>query len=175
MRVPMLILALVAAPLLSHDAQAQWWNRRSTPSQNGQQGNKDKEKDKNKGNHEQKGDHKGNNDDRPTATASISGTVYNDVDGSMSYSPGEAGLSGWTIQVTSGATTLTATTSATGTYSLTGLGVGSYSVCALVPSGWAANSQPRCWTADVTTANASASFTAFDFGAIEIPNGGVIF
>jgi hypothetical protein len=172
----MLLLALVAAPLLSHDAEAQWFTRRDNRGQNGHQEDRGKgrDKDRDRGNHEQKGEHHGKNDERPTTTgASVSGTVYNDVDNSTSRGVGEAGLSGWTVELT-GVTTVTTTTDGNGAYSFAGVTAGSYMVCIVTPFGWAQTSLPRCWTTDVTAASSTVKVTGFDFGVMLLSAGGAV-
>jgi hypothetical protein len=169
MRVPILILALVATTVISDDAQGQWWNRKKQ-DQKGQQGQQ--------GQHGQRDqrDQRGHHDDdgRPApapAGATISGTLYNDMDSSGSREGGEGGLSGWTISLT-GAATKSAITDASGGYSFTGLAVGSYSVCVTGQSGWAATSRPRCWALEVTAAAPKAVLTGNDFGMVAVATGG---
>jgi hypothetical protein len=162
----MLILALVVAPLITTTAHAQRGNGNGNQGQNGRGRGHGDERG-------QKGEHQGNNDDRPTRGATINGTVFNDANSNMMRDAGEVGLSGWTVTLT-GVATVSATTNATGGYSFTGVAPGSYLVCAVMTSGWAQTTQPRCWTADVTTANAAATITALDFGAFLIPLGGAV-
>lgn len=166
MRVPMLILALVAAPLLSHDAQAQWWNGKSEVSH---QNNKDKDKLKDNNKDKSKHDDVTPPPPPPPAPApsggTISGTVFNDLNNDMSLNAGEAGLPGWTITLSGGVAPVTTTTGMTGSYSFTGVLPGAYSVCATATAGWAQTSQPRCWTAYIIADFPNATFAGFDFGA----------
>jgi hypothetical protein len=60
---------------------------------------------------------------------SISGEVYNDLNGDGVLQSGEPGLSGWTIDLLSGSTTVNSTTSnSAGVYTLTGVGPGTYTL-----------------------------------------------
>ncbi|HWZ28556.1 MAG TPA: carboxypeptidase regulatory-like domain-containing protein [Gemmatimonadales bacterium] len=63
----------------------------------------------------------------PPSGGSISGTVRNSSTGS--------GLAGWVVNVF-GPTTTSATTDANGNYQLTGLADGTYTVCEVVEIGW---------------------------------------
>jgi hypothetical protein len=68
-------------------------------------------------------------------TAEISGTAFSDVDASFTWSSGEVGLEGWTIQL-SGPVTATTVTDVSGAYSFIGLPVGTYLVCEAPQIGW---------------------------------------
>ncbi|MBI3647889.1 MAG: S8 family serine peptidase, partial [Actinobacteria bacterium] len=70
---------------------------------------------------------------------SISGTVYNDLNGNGSLDGGEVGISGVTITLTGGTPsvgTLTTTTNGSGAYSFSSLQAGSYSIDYTPPSGF---------------------------------------
>ena len=63
------------------------------------------------------------------ATAGISGTVFNDVNGDGKLSAGELGLGAWTVELLSGSTVVkTVVTPYTGDFSFTGLAAGTYVV-----------------------------------------------
>lgn len=64
----------------------------------------------------------------PPGSVSISGTVYNDVSG-------WPGLGGWVVEVT-GAANASAVSNADGSYALSGLPAGTYTICEVVKSGW---------------------------------------
>jgi uncharacterized protein (DUF2141 family) len=66
--------------------------------------------------------------------ASISGTVYNDVDGDGQLDAGESGISG--VAVTRSGSTTAKTTDANGAYTFTGLAAGTYTVDYSVPAGY---------------------------------------
>ncbi len=74
--------------------------------------------------------------DTVPASGSVSGEVYNDLNGNGALDSGEPGLAGWTVKLTSGTTTLTATTTASGTYTFTGLAAGSYTLSDVVQGGF---------------------------------------
>jgi len=64
----------------------------------------------------------------PAGTASIMGSVFNDI-------TGLPGLSGWVIELT-GTVTATVVSDATGSYRFSGLPHGTYTICEAVQSGW---------------------------------------
>ena len=101
-----------------------------------------------------------------SATAyTISGTVFSDRDGNLTQGGSEPGLSGVLVtgvKSAAVAVTATATTGASGTYTLTGLTVGEYTVTYAMPTGFAATS-PASGSATVTITSTSA--TGVDFGA----------
>lgn len=78
-------------------------------------------------------------DTTPTQPSSghtiINGLVFADADQNGVQDAGEAGLSGWTVQLT-GPMNLTAVTDGTGSYSFDGLTAGQYMVCVTPPAGW---------------------------------------
>jgi hypothetical protein len=108
----------------------------------------------------------------PVANASISGTVYNDADGSGTLTGGEAGLGGVTVFIDSndngsfdtGEPTTTSSSAAgtPGQYSFTGLTAGTYKVKYAVPTGYA-NTGANPQTAVLATS--SSSSTGNDFFA----------
>lgn len=67
-------------------------------------------------------------------SASITGTVYNDV-------AGQPGLSGWVVTL-SGAVSASAVTDAQGNYGFYNLPGGTYTVCEVVASGWMETAPP---------------------------------
>src|SRR5205823_6139835 len=74
------------------------------------------------------------------ATASISGTLYNDADGSGTLTAGDSGLGSGIAVALSGTSSAATTTDASGAYSFTGLGAGTYSVNYTLPTGYASTS-----------------------------------
>ena len=73
----------------------------------------------------------------------ITGTVYNDVDGGGTFNSGiDTGLSGVSVSL-SGASTATMTTLADGSYSFTGLSAGTYSVDYTPLAGYANTGAPK--------------------------------
>ncbi|MFM8528800.1 MAG: beta strand repeat-containing protein, partial [Ilumatobacteraceae bacterium] len=69
------------------------------------------------------------------AGGSVSGTVWNDVDGSGTFSLGEVGKAGATVTIAKTGFSATATSAADGTYSFTGLTYGAYTVTVAL-TGW---------------------------------------
>ena len=68
----------------------------------------------------------------------VSGDVYNDLDGNGLRGSGEPGLSGWTVDLedSSGDVLASVLTDSNGNYSFTDVGGGSYQVAEVVPTGW---------------------------------------
>src|SRR5205085_5541229 len=95
-----------------------------------------------------------------TASATISGTVYNDANGNGAFDTGETGKSGVVVFLdtnnngTADAGETTATTDASGNYSFGGLGAGTYHVSYTVPANWV-NTGTR--PVDVTVATGATS------------------
>lgn len=68
---------------------------------------------------------------------SISGTVFNDLNGNGNQNKNDVGLAGWTIKLMKGNTTVaTAVTGTGGSYSFGTLAAGTYKVVETVASGW---------------------------------------
>jgi protocatechuate 3,4-dioxygenase beta subunit len=94
----------------------------------------------------------------------IGGRKFNDLNGNGALDAGESGLAGWTIQLDTGAdgsVDATATTDASGNYSFTSLGPGTYRVREVQQTGW---TQTTANPADVTAtsgANVTANFGNF--------------
>jgi hypothetical protein len=110
-----------------------------------------------------------------TTTGSISGEVYNDLNGNEMKNAGEPGLSGWTINLYdhagwSGPKNLAPTTSmvtdANGNYSFANLPDGVYSVEEINQKGW---SQTTSDYFSITIAN-GAAITNRDFADVVIKN-----
>lgn len=75
----------------------------------------------------------------PVATAQIRGVKYNDKDFDGMREPGEEGLAGWTMILTSASRPgwqATATTGADGTFAFTGLVAATYAVTEVEKAGW---------------------------------------
>ncbi len=71
-------------------------------------------------------------------TVSVSGNVYNDLNGDGSRDPGEPGLQNWEVDVkdSGGNVVGSALTDANGNYTITGVGPGSFTLDEVVQSGW---------------------------------------
>jgi len=77
----------------------------------------------------------------PASTYSISGKVFNDINGDGVRSSDDPGLSGWTVRLTGpDGTSKTETTSYDGSYTFIGLSPGTYTVSEVLQSGWSATS-----------------------------------
>ncbi len=70
--------------------------------------------------------------------ATVSGTVYNDLNGSGTLQPGDPGLQGWTVNLEDSSGTILATTTsdAKGNYQFANVSPGSYIVADVLQSGW---------------------------------------
>lgn len=159
MRVPMLVVALIATPLLASVSSAQArsaaGNRHSEEQQKGKHSEKkhdDKKCEKasrsTNDDQDQQGQHEDSDNERsskkcsdtppppvtpPPATGGlgvISGMVFIDVDVNGLFNPAiDLPLSGWKVQL-SGASSAVASTDPNGNYVMSSLAVGFYTVCA---------------------------------------------
>jgi uncharacterized repeat protein (TIGR01451 family) len=92
----------------------------------------------------------------------IEGMKWNDANGNGVINPGEAGLSGWTIQLT-GPVNQTTTTGAGGTYRFCGLPPGTYTVAEVLQPLWVQTFPPTPGTHTVNLA-ANQVVTGRNFG-----------
>jgi len=85
--------------------------------------------------------------------ATISGEVFNDLNGNGTLDPGEPGLQGWTVDLLNSQNNViaTTTTDANGDYSLTGIGPGTFTVQEVLQSGWTQTAPGGPGTYRVTT------------------------
>ncbi|MFI5253741.1 MAG: beta strand repeat-containing protein, partial [Bacteroidota bacterium] len=97
-------------------------------------------------------------------TASISGTVFNDLNSNGVKDPGEPALVGWTVNLT-GTSSGSTTTDGSGNYSFTGLTTGSYTVSDVILGGYTATI-PITGSTAVTISAADSQVTAITFGNI---------
>ena len=69
-------------------------------------------------------------------TISVTGDIYNDLDGNGLRGSGEPGLAGWTVDLedSSGNVLASVLTDSNGNYAFTGVGGGSYQVAEVVPT-----------------------------------------
>jgi uncharacterized repeat protein (TIGR01451 family) len=102
-----------------------------------------------------------------TGTASISGLVFNDLNGNKTKNTGEAGLAGWTMQLLNpadGSLIVSTQTDASGNYKFSALSAGKYRVrlAQPLPVGFVQTTQDP---ADITLTNGQA-VTGINFGAV---------
>ena len=96
-------------------------------------------------------------------TASIGGTVFNDLNGDGTLQTGESGLSGWTVKLLDNSNTViaTTTTSASGGYSFNNLLPGTYTAQAVSQSGYVATSSASLVVTDTNGAADTVNFGEF--------------
>ncbi|HVA96989.1 MAG TPA: VWA domain-containing protein [Candidatus Acidoferrales bacterium] len=103
------------------------------------------------------------------AQGSISGFVFNDTNKNGQFDTGEQKLSGWTIQLQQGSSTLqTFTTDSTGSFIIPKLCNGTYTLKEVTKTGWMETvpTNPNSYTINITTGNA---ITDKDFGNVIAP------
>ncbi len=97
-----------------------------------------------------------------SATYSISGMKFNDLNGNGARDGNESGLAGWKIQLAQGSSVINGTsTAADGSYKFTGLAPGSYTVSEELQSGWA-QTEPKSGSYSVNLVDKDVS--GMDFG-----------
>src|SRR5262249_47777709 len=99
----------------------------------------------------------------------LSGAAYNDLNGSGFRDPGEPGLANWVLDLfQNGGTTPTGPTStdATGNYSFTGIGPGTYRAREEAQTGWVQSSTNPADVAARSGVNAAGG----DFGNFKVVN-----
>jgi hypothetical protein len=101
---------------------------------------------------------------------SVSGNVYNDLDGNGLKNGGEPGLAGWTVNLedSSGTILASATTDPSGNYSITGVGAGSYQIAEVVQTNWV-QTQPQYPTVYSFTTQSGHNLVALNFGDHSAP------
>jgi hypothetical protein len=193
MRVPFVVMALVAAPFIASNAQGgNRSSRNDNVQQQGQHNDGEKcdkaKKDKGRNGQNDRGQ-KGHDDCAAPATkppaptpppvgqAEVHGTVFNDTDLDGTMGMFEYGMSGWTVTL-SGPVTATVVTDANGAYAFTKLPVGLYTVCQVSLAGWSQTGPKAAvgtacpggtgWALDVP-----ASMPALWYGSIDFGNAGI--
>jgi hypothetical protein len=103
-------------------------------------------------------------------TYSVTGSVYNDLNGNGMRSSGEPGLSGWTLDLinSGGIVVASATTDASGNYSFSGVGPGSWSVGQVVQTNWV-QTQPFYPVNYSFTGKSGHNLSALVFGDFSAP------
>lgn len=93
----------------------------------------------------------------------LGGFIFNDINGNGVYDLNEPKLNGWQVQLTSSAGTQTFTADATGTFTVTGLCDGSYTLKQILRSGWVQTLPSSTSGYSVAISNGN-SFTDKNFG-----------
>ncbi len=98
-------------------------------------------------------------------TISVTGDIYNDLDGNGLRGSGEPGLAGWTVDLedSSGNVLASVLTDSNGNYAFTGVGGGSYQVAEVVQTGWV-QTQPFYPTNYSFTSQSGLNLSALVFG-----------
>ena len=98
-------------------------------------------------------------------TITVSGNVYNDLNGNGLQERGEPGLQGWTVDLEdcSGNILATVLTDASGNYAFTGVGAGIYQVAQVVQTNWV-QTQPLYPTVYSFTTQSGHNLNALIFG-----------
>jgi hypothetical protein len=101
--------------------------------------------------------------------AAVSGTIYQDVTGNGTRDGSDPGLGGWTISAldSAGSVVATATTDAAGSYTIAGLGPGTFTLQETLPAGWVGTQADN--SAFTTVSGGSSSGKLFgNFQTIQI-------
>ncbi|AMN43730.1 MSCRAMM family protein [Rhodoplanes sp. Z2-YC6860] len=98
---------------------------------------------------------------------SISGYKWDDADVDGKWDTGEKGIANWTIYLNNGTSIVSATTDASGHYTFSNLGPGSYTVTEAHPSGWF-----NSYNGTTTVVGASGVNVSGDSGDTEVLNFG---
>ncbi len=95
----------------------------------------------------------------------VSGNVYNDLDGNGVHGPSEPGLGGWTVDLedSSGNVLATVLTDSSGNYSFSGVGGGTYLIAQVIQTNWV-QTQPLYPTVYTVTPQSGQNLLALNFG-----------
>ena len=101
----------------------------------------------------------------PNGQGTLSGEVYNDLNGNGSLDSGEPGLAGWTVDLedVSNHVLATAVTDSLGDYTFTGVAPGTYTVAEELQGGYTQTVPPSPGTYSVTVA-AGQTISDLNFG-----------
>jgi hypothetical protein len=103
---------------------------------------------------------------QPVASGSVSGVVFNDLNGDGMQEPGEPGLPGWTVNLLSGPTVVgSAVSGANGSYTITNVAAGTYTLAEVLMPGYTQTAPPPPGTYTVTVAVGQA-VTGKNFGNV---------
>ena len=93
-----------------------------------------------------------------TLLSSISGTVFNDLNGDGSQEPGEPGLQNWEVDRFQGQTLVQAVlTDANGNFSFSNLGPGTFTIQEVVEPGWLRTSTPATYLETIPSGGGDVS------------------
>jgi hypothetical protein len=96
---------------------------------------------------------------------SVSGTVFNDLNGNGTQQSGESGLQGWTVQLVNGSGTVvgSATTDTNGNYTISNVGSGTFTLREVLQSGFALTGPAAPGTYTITPTSGT-NITGKNFG-----------
>ena len=99
------------------------------------------------------------------SSGDISGQVYNDLNGSGSFVPGDPGLDNWEVDVYDSSDNFVASqlTSGGGNFNIAGLAPGTYTISEVQQSGWT-QTQPVAPYTYTVTVTAGQTSSGYDFG-----------
>ncbi len=99
-------------------------------------------------------------------TVTISGEVFNDLNGDGLLDGTDSGLAGWTVKLLNSFNgVITTTTASDGTFSIAGVGPGSYTVEEVLPGGYIQTSSPLTYTGTTSSGQGVAGLT---FGVFQL-------
>jgi hypothetical protein len=173
MRVSIVLLAMVAAPMLATTSYAQGNSRNNPGCAHWKQDGKFLTKEDKKGQCGKKKDD-GGVVVTPQATGStVTGSLFNDGNFTGVRDPQEVGLAGWTVTLAGASSSVDAITDAMGNYTFKDVSVGSYTVCVTplgagqyetMPGGGTACPSGWGWDVQVTVVGSVVSGIDFGFG-----------
>ncbi len=92
---------------------------------------------------------------------SVSGVIFDDLTGSGTFTSGDTGLSGWTVELVQGSNVMQTTSGSGGDYTFSGVGPGSWTLEVARQSGWEPTNSPITITpssgTDLTSENLGES------------------
>ena len=102
---------------------------------------------------------------RPSGSANVGGEVFNDVNGNGAIDSGDLGIGGVTVELLGASSIVlaSATTDASGNFTISGINPGSYTLAELVPSGYVQTAPPSGGTLAVTLGDGQA-LSGLNFG-----------
>ena len=103
-------------------------------------------------------------------TVTLSGEVYNDLNGNGTLDSGEPGLSGWTVDLlnSSNQVIATTTTDSNGDYAFTGIGPGTYTVEEVLQTGYVQTSRRPRYSVTTSSGQNVANLDFGDFQAVSV-------